>query len=477
MKRFVPLLLALAAGIATAQERPADHPYSAALTTEGAASLYRFSVPAAAYRGIVRRDLGDLRVFNAGGEPVPYAFAPRETQPVAAVTRALNLFPLYGDAEKALEATSMRVERSGSGTIVSVSVGAPQAPSARRKLLGYLLDASELKTPQEALLLDWVAPQGFSGQVRVEGSEDLKYWRTVVADAPILLLKHAGESLERRRVELSGARAKYLRLSFSGVPSAFVLKDVRVELRGERPEPAREWLSLESVEGKAIGELLYDSAGRFPVDRLRLALPELNTVAQVQFYSRQRVEDPWRFASSATVYRLGGEERDIASPEVVLAPNSDRLWLIKVDQKGGGFGSGRVRLELGWVPHEVVFAARGAGPFSLAYGNKGAKPGALPITAVIPRYGEADAMPARLAKVGEFMDSSRPPPSLLDDPARFFRGMTENRETKKWLLWSALVAGVLLLVWMALRLLRDLGKTVRSETANGGDGKKDPPSA
>jgi hypothetical protein len=449
------LLLVAFITVAAAQERPAEHPYSAPLVLEPGASHYRFALPAAAYRGASRRDLGDLRIFNSAGEPVPHAFAQREPEPAAPALRAVNLFPLYGDREKGIDATRVRVQRTQHGTVVNVSV-TDALPAARRTLIGYLLDASELKAPQEALLFAWQAREGFSGRARIEGSDDLKYWHALAANAPILSLEHAGARLERNRIELSGARAQYLRVSFEGVAPDFQLKDVRVELRPEKAEPSREWLSLPAVPGKGVGELLVDTQGHFPVDRVKLALPQANTVAQIQLYTRERAEDSWRPAGSATAYRLTRDGSELHSPDIRVAGNPDRHWRILVDQKGGGFGAGEVKVELGWLPHEVVFAARGAGPFTVAYGNKLARPGAAALAAVLP---QDEKVAARLAKVGEISGSAPSSASFFGDPAGFFRGLAENREAKKWALWAALVAGVLLLGWMALRLLRDVGKT------------------
>lgn len=451
------LLLAAFATAAAAQERPSEHLYSAPLALDAGASHYRFAVPAEAYRGASRRDLADLRVFNAAGEPVPYAFAPRESRPVAAAVQEVNLFALYGDREKSLASTNVRVQRTQQGSVVNVSV-TDAVPAARRKLVGYLLDTSELKPPQEALLLTWRAREGFSGSARVEGSDDLKHWRSLALNAPILFLEHGGARLERNRVELSGARAKYLRVSFDGVAPGFELKAVRVELPPEKAEPAREWLAFPTAPGKTAGDLRVDTQGHFPVDRIRLELPQSNTVAQVHLYTRERVEDPWRPAGSATAYRLARDGGELTNPDIRVGINPDRYWRVQVDQRGGGFGAGEVRLELGWVPHEVLFAARGAAPFTLAYGNKLAKAGPLPVSVVVPGWGTDQAPAVRSAKAGAVSGDALAPPSLLRDPARFFRGLAENREAKKWTLWAALLCGVLLLGWMALRLLRDMGK-------------------
>jgi hypothetical protein len=184
-------------------------------------------------------------------------------------------------------------------------------------------------------------------------------------------------------------------------------------------------------------------------------LPQTNTVAQIQLATRERAEEPWRHAGSATAYRLTREGAELASPDIRVSTNPDRYWRILVDQKGGGFGAGEVRLELGWLPHEVLFAARGAGPFTVGYGNTSAKPGSVPLAAVLP---QGEKLAPGTARVVEVTGRAAPSASLFSDPARFFRGLAEDRQVKKGILWVVLLAGVLMLGWMAQRLLREMGK-------------------
>ena len=449
------LITAALALAAPAGEHPGDFAYTAPISAGAAASHYRFALPLEAYRGAARRDLGDMRIFNAAGEPVPYAFAPRELPRARVMVQSARIFPLYGDEARGLEGTTVRVERSARGSVLSVAVTDRAAP-ARRRLLGYLLDPGGTKLLKDALVLDWDTADGFSGHAQVEGTDDFRQWHSVATRAPILALQHAGASLERSRVELGGSRARYLRLSLSGVPKGFVLKAVRLELRPESLQPARAWLPLAGVAGKASGEWLFDTGGHFPVDRVRLQLPELNTVAQVQLLTRERVDDRWRLVALGITYRLAGDAGDVVSPEFAASSHSERYWMLKVDQKGGGLGAGEVRLEIGWLPHELVFAARGVPPFTLAYGNDKSMPGAAPLAVVLPQRPDGATPSTPVATVGAI--AARADTSFAAQPLRFVRELTERRDVRKWLLWGALVAGVLVLAWMATRLLRELGK-------------------
>ena len=95
-------LLALIALPAAAQDvAPAQFAYGTLIETTGGAALYSVRLPVAVYQRSTRADLADVRVFNAGAQPVPHALRPQvvpDSQPPAAV--ALPVFPLpavHGD--------------------------------------------------------------------------------------------------------------------------------------------------------------------------------------------------------------------------------------------------------------------------------------------------------------------------------------------------------------------------------------------
>jgi hypothetical protein len=269
----------------------------------------------------------------------------------------------------------------------------------------------------------------------------------------------AGERLERRRVELRGGSAQYLRIAFARVPEDFALRGVRLERRGERAEPERDWRRLAAVESGKPGEYReyrFDASGRFPADRVRLHLPQQNTVARVQLLSRDNDEQPWRSLAAATVYRLQRDGATLTGPDVQVPPSPNRQWLVRVDSRGGGLGAGGLGLELGWIPHEIVFTARGEAPFALAFGDVRSRPEALPVASVVPGYRKDEELAAARATIGE-ATPVRPAKGFLADPGGWIRAAFDSGDARTWLLWLVLGGGVLAVAWMALRLLRELG--------------------
>jgi hypothetical protein len=91
----------------------------------------------------------------------------------------------------------------------------------------------------------------------------------------------------------------------------------------------------------------------------------------------------------------------VTSPEILLASGGERYWLLRVDQKGGGVGTGVPAIEIGWVPQMLIFAARGNGPFLLAYGNSRAKASVFAIDSLIPGYKTDAEFRVKSATLGE----------------------------------------------------------------------------
>lgn len=446
MKRITTLSLLVLSMVAGAAEQPQDFAYAIAIHADAQDALYQIEIPAAVYRGVSRADLGDIRVFNAQGEVVPHAFRPRgagSAEKTAAVE--LPLFPLYAEAGVEVEGMDVRIQKRADGTIVNI-VSHGKSVAAQRKLRGYVLDASGLTKPLQALLFDWTSTgEGFAGKVRIEGSDDLAHWSLLVPDAPLVSLEFGGHRLQQKRVDLRIQKHKYLRVSWLQNQKPLELLGVRAEPAASTVEAQRVWqaFAAPSAGGKA-GEIEYDLGGHFPFDRARVELPQANTLAQLQVLTRAKPDENWRPVTNATVYRLRHQGEDLNSPEIVVSGRGERYWLLRVDQKGGGIGAGVPVLHIGWVPQHLVFAARGSGPFQLAYGNREAKALAYAIDSLIPGYKTEAELHVKPAQLGD--------PVTLAGVAR----LREPVDYKKWALWASLVLGVALLGWMAYRLSRQM---------------------
>lgn len=416
--------------------------FAFALPVEGTGgdAFYRVAITQPVYEATAFADLRDLRVFNGNDEAVPYAFRPVEQRSQQPEPVSLPFFPLRGPRDARAEDLDLSVGRSGDK--VSVRLRGRGDPGAQKVLLGYLIDASELKTPLSGLAVAWgtAAPDQLTS-VRIEAGDDLKHWATLVTDAPLGGVSHAGQRLERNTIEYRKQQAKYLRLTWLDVDRAIELKSVRGLVPEQWEQPDRMWKEIAATpDPGSPGDFLFDLEGRFPIDRLEFRLPQENTVIPVQVYSRNDPKDKWMSVAATVAYRLKQDGRELASPALVLGTNTQRYWMLRVNTKAGGIGAGALGMKAGWTPRELVFNARGSGPFRIAYGNARAEPGALPLETLVPGLRTDHEPKIALATTGA--------PQKLAGMA----ATAPRIDARKWALWAALAAGVAVLAWMAWKL-------------------------
>jgi hypothetical protein len=477
MNVLIALVLAGAGSAIAAAERPSDFAYGMSLAVSGDDALYEVTLPPAVYRGVVRADVSDLRVFNGAGEVVPHALRPRRIARVEpGETQTLTLFPLKGPAAAGIDGLSISVRRGPDGTssVNVTSTGAAAVPG-EAPTLGYLVDLTAFERALRALEFDWSAAPSFTGKLRIEASDDLATWRVLASGAPLINLEVGGQRLQQKRIEFSPRKTNYLRLSWVAGPAERAalpaLETARGELAEQTTEAPREWGRMGEGKAGEAGEYRFDLGGRFPVDRVRFDLPQPNTIAQVELLSRERADQPWRPVARSVVYRLRQGGGEVASPEISIGTNADRHWLLKVDQRGGGLGSGAPVMHAGWIPHQVVFAARGEPPFQLAYGNRQAKPAAYGIQTLIPDYRDGAIQKIRPAKTGtqqtiSVREAQAQVQTELGGEAR----REDTVDWKRWSLWAALGVGVLLLGAMAWRLTRQMNAASRERADGPGPG-------
>ena len=414
---------------------------SAPLTLGGTEGLHRVELPPEAYRE-TRRDLADVRILNGRGEAVPIAFAgdvdaQREVLPIV----ELPLFPVSSLAPAQGGRGSEVTVRTQDGTLVSIRGKTPAATTARA--VAYLLDASAVAEPMKALLFDWEAGPGQEVvRVRVESSDDLRSWNAL-ASAPLVRVENAGRMLAQPRVEFPPRKAKYLRLTWD--TPGFVLKGVRAERESKTQPPARMVRTASATPGAKEGEFVYDLGARLPVEALRLVPADANDVVSAAILARNDEKEAWRPVAWAPFYRLQHEGIEQQSPPLEIGRLPARYWMARLSP---GAGSARApQLEYRWRNAQLVFVARGEGPFALAYGNPQATPAALPLATLIPGYERGAELRLPEAKAGAVVQG--PPPSRWER-------IVGEAQPRRIALWAVLLAGVATLGVMAWRLSRQM---------------------
>ena len=436
--RTIAALLLVAAGVAQAEFKA-----SAPVELKGSDAFHRLTLPMEVYRD-ARRDLGDVGVLNARGEAVPFAFAP-EPDPVkeAPTSAPLPQFPVTSRPSTSTVAGRVEVSVStrADGTLVSVQERTTGKAAVPRPV-AYVLDASQLKTPVGKLRFDWEAAPGAEiVKVTVEGSDDLREWRALASRAPLVRLEQGGQSLAQTVVDLRGSSAKYYRVTWDSAP--FVLKSVVAESVPAVKPRERLVAKYRAVETKD-GESIYDLGARLPVELVRVVFADTNSVAAYEIAVRDSPKDPWRTIAAATFHRVVRDGVELNSTPLAVGRRSERYWKLKPRAKAEATPP---ELEVHWRPAEIVFVAKGEGPFTLAFADPKSHSAALPISSLIPNY-ERGAE-AKLPQAFPGNVTAAPPPTGL----QAFMG---DVSPKRVGLWAILGLGVVVLGFMAWSLQRQM---------------------
>lgn len=447
MKILIKILIALLP-VAVAAAAPTRQDFAAGmdLQIEADRPIQALELPDAVYAGVLRADLADLRVFNAGDVPVPHALCalPAPVEP-GIQDVPLRLFLLEKAAHGDRPHTRVDVQTAGDTRVVVEESGAPRTAAPAPQ--AYVIDATATGQPLRALRLDWQSADGASEvTVRVEASEDLDAWRTLVPSTTLLRSTAAGETLERARIDLPTGRYRYLRLERTdGNPPPQINEAIAEAQRAAAtPRDPRRFAAMPMADDpQRPAEFLFDAGHLAPVERTWVQLPLRNMSLHVALDTRRDAAAPWTPRWSGDVNSLEGAAAAGAS----LAATADRWWRLRVLRGAETLAGARPALELGYFPARLVFFAQGALPFVLAYGSARAAPATpqpCPSAEEMKMSGLAAATRAPAARFGGADVLTPLPPPKPPTP------------WQRILLWSVLLAGVAALIAMAVSLLKRL---------------------
>ena len=117
---------------------------------------------------------------------------------------------------------------------------------------------------------------------------------------------------------------------------------------------------------------------------------------------------------------------------------------MEIDPRSGVTSASPPKLLLGWQAAEIVFPARGAAPFELAFGRRDASPGALPIGTLVPGF---DAARGLSADAGHATADAAP--QVANRSA-----LGTAVDYRRVALWAVLILTVIVLGILGARLLR-----------------------
>lgn len=390
------------------------------LQLSGSGPYYRMEMPLGWQAHSGRMDLGDVRLLNAQGRALPYAWLDTP-DPVAIEQRhELPLFQWRGPKAPPGPHTH------------KLPAWSPTAPSwpiwvmDLRQLRGHIRQL-QLSLPDDAHGIFAFA---------VESSSDLQSWRTELEQVQVAHLAHQGQSLRQELIELGGLRTPYLRLRLLPGSPEPSLGQVIVRTTDEA-QSTPPWSWSGPIRPSACGpqHCDYPVPSRVPLGRLKVRLTEANTLLSLQVLGepsnalattlspantehehrhglRDRLralrhkshedaptstppaQDPdagWQWLSEGQVHWIDQADRQIRAEELPL--NQDRYRMLRLRTHGGDSSWTRQppAIEVATWSRSLVFLGRGPQPFRLSWADPASGPSALSPAQLLPGHTPQEA--------------------------------------------------------------------------------------
>lgn len=450
--------MVLAAGIVQAQPAApppvADPPlrFGAPLTLTKAAPFVQLALLPEVYRHSRSPGLADLRLVDAAGQRVPFAWLPQppaesreRQQPVVRYA-----WPAGGREDRLPPSVDLTVD--GGRITLRQRPGAATAAAGQRPDAGWLFDLGPLPADRPrpvALQLQWPEGASFSTGYQLDLSDDLRQWRRAGA-GQLMALNSPQGSLSQPRVPLPGVHetataARFVRLRWLEPAQAPRLSGAVAVFDEAAPTTDAEPPAELRLQATAVDRgLELDLGGEMPLQQLDLALTKGTQVVPLRVLARTGAERPWQEVARGVVYRLERDGAVLRSPPLALAVSTRHLRL-ETDERAAALDAAAMPVRLQLRPMPLVFAAQGTPPYELRVGAAHAAPGALPVQTLVPLLAEERARFGR-ATLGAFAERAE----AVQQQAR-------EAALAAWrprLLWAVLLAGVAGLGFMVWRLAR-----------------------
>lgn len=444
----IVLVLSLSCGAAIAAPYPNEFAHGITVHPDDIHPLIEIAVPDDVYQHVTRADLADVRVFNANDSVVPHALcpAPTSTNPIVESV----VLPVFELQATRAEGEGARIDVNAPGG-VAVRIESDKKDGgvpASSQTQAHVIDAREANGALRSIQFEWQSPDNASeAHVRIEASDDLDRWRTIVAASTLVRLERDGQHLRRQRIPLPEQRYSYLRVARTDRGPALRISGVIAERVADPVAIDPLWVAPKLLPPED-NALVFDAERRAPITHARLRLLTQNTSVRVEISSRDDPKQPWVRRWSGEVYSIEANGAQRQSPPAQFASTSDRYWRIAYVAPSTPLKP-PPSLELGYHPARLRFLAQGDGPFTLAFGSRRAEPAPAPA-----QHCNSLLSDVPVADLEGYMATGTTGSMRVLGGATALEPKPKKTPAKQIILWAVLAGGTALLVAMALSLLK-----------------------
>ncbi len=423
-----------------------DFAHSAELTN-AATSLREVDLPLSVYEKMQRKDYGDIRVFSADGQLVPYQLS-RIEMVNSQQQKPLVFYPFT--KEQAANTGNIKViinqrQRSGQQSIkIAQKWGGDPENQQGSKEYQYIIQNSQKKPSLCKLKLDWIqAKPSMVLPLKLESSNNLQNWNSLSRKQTVSKLNYAGSKLIQDEISFPCTTQKYLRLTWLNPTLQVQIQKIQ-GIYTNNGKPQTQWKSFGKPGYDKDGNWLFETDVVAGISKMEFVAPQDGLFYKGSLYSRNNENDQWRFTYNNVIqYRLNIGDTELKSSAFTIPANMSRYWKLELNAEAQFTDEQLPEIRAGWAPRKLLFLAQGKGPFQLAFGNPNIKPSEqLDLNNLIKTIRDSGSAVDNV-KLGEIENSGKV--------------FSPDTNWKLILFWIVLILGTMLMAYMAYRLFKQMG--------------------
>lgn len=424
------------------------------LQLSGDASGYTFAVPDDVYVESYYKDLRDVRIINATGDFVPMRlFLTADEVKNEYTSTSLPTFKLNQTMTRSTSSKQVRTTRQGTHEDYTVTTSKSLQYYLKSKEFvndnQILVDAGALDGQKiENLELDWHYQTKGNRifYVNLSGSNDLSQWRNIKNRQQLAEINTGSKTLLENTIPINNKAYAYYKLTFvddifpeiSSVQATFVNQTIEKSMKSRAIE------NYSLIKDNAIQ---FDTNGLFSIESFTLSFKQNNTLTDVRLYSRNKHNKKWQYAGTGTIYSMTSDGIAVNQDTVKIRRSNKRYWKIQFDENINN--QSLKDIEMNWRNHQIEFLAQGQAPFTLVYSNSGK------LSRASSHW--YNKIPQNLRKKMFSSQVSFPENANVEATKLIStdKVTNENNDSAKWIFWTILAIVLLVLLFMAFKLIQD----------------------
>ncbi|SHI54126.1 Protein of unknown function, partial [Desulfatibacillum alkenivorans DSM 16219] len=373
MRRYFYIFLAVIIPFIQAhalEPQATDFMSGARLDARADGGLWQLTLPQSIYEGLVRQDIGDIRILDGKGAQVPLKIVDeRKGFYEDPEVQSLNIFPLMTRGDGFIDMSATKFHMDETGALIGVDSSA--ALGDGNVLTSYVLDASHLNGEPEALRLKWSdTPGKFVTTVDVKASRDLAFWFGLSTSTTLAQVPCGQMMFFQDAIDIPKAMPGYWLVTWPGGKKGSTLEKAEVLYPTSQDAAKNNWVQGTPLGTPSNGEYQFEIPAPLPASQVVIHVMWPDFCARAKIYSRSDAESNWEFHADAILYNLTAGEDAIQNQALNVRPVTHRYWMVQIDPESiAGAGPLPPSFQLAWTPHTAYFVAQGQEPYVIAFGS------------------------------------------------------------------------------------------------------------